>query len=812
MMRAMPPRMRSVIAHTRPELVRAWPIFMAIAVAFVALTAVRLWPRAPLSDSFPTSRAVFDSNQRLMRLTLSADEKYRLWTPLSSISPELIDAVLLHEDQHFRRHPGVNPVAIVRAGVRTYSGGVRQGGSTITMQLARLMYRQNTKTPLAKLIQVFRAIGLELRYSKSEILEAYLNLAPYGLNIEGVGAASLIYFNRTPKRLTLAEALTLAVIPQSPTRRALADDRTLNEARSRLYARWAGVHVDARLQRGLLDVPVVLKPPSELPFRAPHVSTMLLGDRDLRASNVIHSTIDAKLQRLIERQVAHAVARERRVGINNASAMLVDTRDMTVRASVGSVDFFNVSIDGQVDGTQAKRSPGSTLKPFIYALALDQGLLHPNTILKDAPTAFGPFTPENFDGRFVGPITAQDALVRSRNVPAVAVSAKLSQPTLYQFLRNAGITRMQGERHYGLGLALGGGEVTMEELVRLYATLANRGVMKPLRYTATVATIATTSAARRPALPDKTNGDIRMFSEEASFIVLDMLRSNPRPEQATAATTRVPVAWKTGTSWGFRDAWTVGEFGPYVLAVWVGNFDGQGNPAFVGVQAAAPMFFQIVDAIVASQPGLVEPQFRQPPNLKRIEVCAASGDLPNAACPLRRETWFIPGKSPIRLSTLHRTIAIDTRTGLPACMPTDPGFVRVETFEYWPSDLAQLFAQAGLPRRAPPARRCPHGAGQEDIDDGNGNGVPGTGPAITSPLRATTYTQRANTAAQVLALSASADADAGLLHWFANSAYLGAAKPGVALAWQPKPGAHVLRVVDEQGRADARDVRVDLVQ
>ena len=811
----------------------AFPLLVALVVLFVVVSAVRLWPRAPLSESFPTSRAVFDSSDKLMRLTLASDDKYRLWTPLASISPDLVDAVLLHEDQHFRRHPGINPVAVIRAGLRTYTGGARQGGSTITMQLARLMYRLNTKSPSGKLIQSLRALELELKFSKSEILEAYLNLVPYGLNIEGVGAASLIYFNRTPKRLALPEALTLAVIPQSPSRRALGSDRSLKDARDRLYARWVSSHPDAVEQRGLLDITLALKSPAELPFRAPHVSTMLLADRSLSSTNnTVHSTIDLKLQRAVERQLQNAVAREKRIGIHNASAMLVDTRDMSVRAVVGSASFFDESIDGQVNGTQAKRSPGSTLKPFIYGLALDQGILHPMTILKDAPTAFGPFTPENFDGRFAGPISAHDALIRSRNVPAVAVSAKLTQPSLHQFLKSAGISRMQSERHYGLGLALGGGEVTMDELVRLYAMLANRGVLRPLRYAFEPGLSSANEAggergergargerenardlkSRRPAARGRvgpSGDDLRLLSEEASFIVLDILRDNPRPEFATSATSRIPVAWKTGTSWGFRDAWTAGVFGPYVLAVWVGNFDGQSNPAFVGVQAAAPIFFQIVDAIVALQPGLVEPQFRQPPNLKKIEVCAASGDLPNAACPLHADTWFIPGKSPIRVSTLHRTMAIDKGTGLPACAPYDLEHVRTEVFEYWPSDLAQLFAQAGLPRRAPPVRRCNQA---DDRADDERDEPAGMRPAISSPLRATTYTQRAGASPQVLALNAAADADASRLHWFANGAYLGAATPGIALGWQPGPGAYVLRVVDDHGRADAREVKVELVQ
>ena len=764
----------------------------AMVIAAVALAGIRMWPRPPLSEAFPTSRAVLDSSGRLLRLTIATDDKYRLWTQLDAISPELIEAVLLHEDRTFALHHGVDAAALARAAFRTYTGGVRQGGSTITMQLARLMHRLDTRTPAGKLRQVAIALQLETFHSKRDILEAYLNLAPYGQNIEGVGAASLIYFNKAPRKLALAEALTLAVIPQSPTRRAMRDEqrKSLIDARNRLFAKWVARHPAASEQRGLVQLPLNLRNIADLPFKAPHATTMLLADRSRAASqsdNVLATTLDSKLQYLLERQVALYVARAKRLGIVNASAMLVDTRDMGVRVVVGSAGFFDDAIDGQVNGTLAKRSPGSTLKPFVYALALDQGLLHPMSVWKDAPTAFGPFAPENFDGRFTGPITAKDALIRSRNVPAVAVSAQLSQPTLHQFLRSAGVTKLQSERHYGLGLALGGGELTMEELARLYAMLANRGVLKPLRYS--------------PAPQTGNSSDVRLLSEEASFVALDMLRDNPRPDAAYSASAHLPVAWKTGTSWGFRDAWSAGVFGPYVLVVWVGNFDGQANPAFVGIQAAAPLFFQIVDAIVASQPGLVEPVWRTPPNLARIEVCAASGDLPNAACPLRTKTWFIPGKSPIRVSTLHRSIPVDTRTGqAAACAAVDPRFVRNEVFEYWPSDLARLFAQAGLPRRTPPAETC------------DALSAAGAQPVITSPLRATSYTQRAGASPQVIALNATADADVQALHWFANGTYVGAAQPGTALGWQPVPGRYVLRVVDDRGRADAREVRIELVE
>jgi penicillin-binding protein 1C len=755
------------------------------------LVGIRLWPKPALSSVASSSVAVYDANGSLLRLSLAQDDRYRLWVPLERISPDLAEAFLLHEDQYFYYHPGANPFALVRGAWRTYSGsGPRQGGSTITMQLARLVYGLNTRDVGGKLRQIARACELELLYSKHDILEAYLNLVPYGSNIEGTAAASLIHFDKKTTQLSLPEVMTLAVIPQAPSRRGLDHSQTagLAAARARLFERWCEVHPAAREQAALMRLPLNLSTAATLPFSAPHAVDMLLAQNSRNADGEIRSTVDLPLQRTVERQLRQYAVREARVGINNASAMLVDYRTMEVKAVVGSADFFNSGIDGQVNGTLAKRSPGSALKPFIYALAIDQGLIHPLSVLKDAPAAFGPFSPENFDGQFVGPIAAKDALIRSRNIPAVALTARLSSPTFYDFLKSAGVSRMASENHYGLALALGGGEVTMEELASLYAMLANRGELRPLRY--------------RQDDAGKDVPGVRLLSEEASFITLDMLKENQRPDTAYSGTkVNVPVYWKTGTSWGFRDAWTAGIFGPYVLVVWVGNFDGESNPALVGVQTAAPLFFQIVDAIAAQSRGgnaLAAPVFRVPPGLQRVEVCAASGDLPNAYCPMRERTWFIPGKSPIKVSTLHRPVTIDTRTGRQACPPYDPAFVKVEIYEYWPSDLMRLFRQAGMPRRAPPPNEC----GVEI--------VPGTAPMITSPTRGSTYTLREKVVGpEVIPLQATADAGVHALFWFVNDAYVGTAKPGNAVAWQPsRTGRFLLRVVDEQGRSDARDLHV----
>jgi penicillin-binding protein 1C len=760
--------------------------------ALLALTGagiVRFWPRPPLVASIPSSVAVLDTEGRLLRLTLARDQQYRLWTPLPEIPRQLVDALLLHEDQYYYRHAGVNPVALVRAAATTYGGGTRQGASTITMQLARLLYRLDTRSWSGKMRQIVLAVGLELRYSKAELLEAHLNLLPYGGNIQGIGAASLVYFGKQPRELGLAENLALVVIPQSPARRTpltATEPRALREARLRLYQRWTVAQPQARAEAESVRAELQYGSLRALPFEAPHAVDALLAEH-AGTHAVIRSTLELPTQRVVERVVHNFVREREAVGVRNAAAILVDARDLHVRALVGSADFFDNTIAGQVNGTRARRSPGSALKPFVYALAIDQGLIHPLTVLKDAPTAFGPFSPENFDGQFAGPLTATEALVRSRNVPAVALAARLSQPSFYQFLQSAGVDQLESERHYGLALALGGGEVTMEEVAQLYALLANGGRMRPLQYIAGEAPHGT-----------------RLLSEEASFLALDMLARNPRPDDTSVkARGQWPASWKTGTSWGFRDAWSAGVLGPYVLVVWVGNFDGSSNPAFVGLNTAAPLFFRIADAVQAAQPHLPRIVRAPPGGLARIEVCAASGELPNADCPRTQETWFIPGKSPIRVSDVHRRVWIDTRTGRQACPPLDPAHSIAEVFEFWPSDVQELFAQAGLPRRRPPAPgTCTSMASSH-----------GRAPQISSPLTQATYTIRmGRKETEHIPLVAHADGDVRRVHWFVDTAYVGSGSPESAMPWVPqRSGKFIVRAVDDRGRADSRELRVELL-
>ncbi|MBI5244843.1 MAG: penicillin-binding protein 1C [Elusimicrobia bacterium] len=785
---------------------------LAGAALFLAIPKPRIVP-------FSLSREVYDRKHRLLRLTTSSDEKYRRWVSLSRTSPILIEAFLLQEDRLFRSHPGVNPYSLLRAlwstYLRTYqtsgmrrfgtsrtnavwmfgTGGRRVGGSTVTMQLARMRFNIRSRTLPGKLYQILRALQIERHYSKDEILEAYLNSVPLGGNVEGVGAASIVYFGKPVHRLGLPEALALCVIPKSPARRGPAgakgtgqEDQAL-AARLRLFARWIEAHPEDQDKRPLIEMPLAMRLPGELPFNAPHFAQAAL-EEDTSSDHVL-TTLDLPVQKLAERQVRRYLERKKPFGIRNACALLVHYPSMEVMAAVGSADYFDGGIQGQVNGTRARRSPGSALKPFIYALAMDQGLVHPMSMLKDAPMNFGGFNPENFDRDFLGPLHAWEALVRSRNVPAVHLAQQLKNPSLYGFLRSAGIGPLQEESFYGLALALGGAELRMEDLVKLYSMLANGGVLKPLR-----------TRLGWPGGPAR-----RLLSAEASFMALDMLKDNPRPAQGLSpALSRdaLQAHWKTGTSYGFRDAWSVGVFGPYVLAVWVGNFDGQGNPAFVGIEAAAPLMFEIIDALRAHEPGLepLWPSSRL--NLAKVDVCAVSGQIPGPHCRRRVPTWFIPGRSPITTCSIHREVLVDERTGLRVCAGKGPG-VRSEVVEFWPSDLLKLFKLAGLPRRSPPQ----DGPGCS-LDSSANRGIP---PAITSPHPGLAYTLRAaSVGRQTLAFSAVTDADARQLYWFANDRFLGRAKTGETFFWAAQPGSYVVRVVDDQGRSDSREMLVAVVE
>lgn len=750
--------------------------------------------KQPLLAHVYFSKVVFDDKQRLLRLNLSQDEKYRLYVPLKQIAPSVVAATLLQEDQYFYWHLGVNPIAIAKAFWKTYVLQKRRvGASTITMQTARLLYHINSKTWNGKLSQIAYAIQLELFHSKNEILEAYLNLAPYGGNVEGIGAASLVYFAKPASEINLAEAMTLAVMPQDPRHHVMGSNhQPLQEARQILWQRWCEQHPKDKNKSALLALPLPTNNARQLPFLAPHLVMSVLQMQSLQAT--INTTIDIDLQNLVEK-VTHAyLEKKRNLNVVNAAVLILDSRDMTVKALMGSADFWRRDVDGQINGTAIKRSPGSTLKPFIYALALDQGLIHPATILKDVPTSFAEYDPENFDRDFLGPISATKALVLSRNIPAIDLANQLHDPDLYKFLQHAEISNLKPENNYGLSLVLGAAEVSMQELVTLYAMLENGGIWKPLRL-------------RHDDLlfPGK-----RLLSPEASFLVLDMLRQTPRPAEFAFNSldkNNVFMAWKTGTSSAFRDAWTIGFVGPYVVAVWLGDFKGKSNAALIGKDMAAPLFFNLAEAIYAQLPNEISPKVLPDPsklNLVKIPICRASGMLPTRYCRDTINSWFIPGKSPITQDNIFREVAIDKKTGLRACSNFDKNIV-FATYEFWPSDLLKLWQAAGVKRKVPPPFAATCAIGQTEDK--------GLAPKITSPraaMRYVVYLQKSqrSTKESTIPFIATVDGDVKIIYWFVNKQYVGSVNGMKTLWWNAQPGEFVVRAIDDQGRTSAVNLSV----
>jgi penicillin-binding protein 1C len=747
------------------------------------------------------SRVYTDRSGALLNIFLTEDDKYRARLRLSDFPPELIEAVLLQEDKYFYTHRGVNPAAIFRSAVETYvKKSRRMGASTITMQLARLRYGLYTRDIPGKIRQIFYAIFFEICLSKQEILEAYLNLVPCGRNIEGYGAAAWYYFNKNVKDLSLGEILTLVVIPQnplkrSPSRSVIPDE--LIQARKNLYTAWTGKRREDALLSTELDLPPFLV--CRFPRRTLHL-TEYLNTLSLPPANQYRTTIDTRYQDICERELESFLARNLSWGIKNGSVLLLDYTTMEVLAAVGSADYFNDGIQGKINGLTAKRSPGSTLKPFIYALGIEQGIIHPEKMLKDTPMGFSEYTPDNFRSEFKGPVKAWYALVDSRNIPAVNLARDIHNPDLYGFLKKAGVSQLKERDHYGLSLVLGSAELNMLELTTLYACLANDGIKREPRFLT-------------GGVHEKEGGrQVRMLGAEAAAITLKMLERNPPPypfeDFQIEGGSPVPAAYKTGTSIGFKDAWSLAVFDRFVLAVWLGNFSGEGNNALIGRLTAAPLQFSITGAVLAGlPPASLLPPRPMPDGVETVDVCAVSGDIPGEYCPQTVETWFIPGVSPINRCRIHRLIHIDTRTGY----RTDEisgAHIRREVREFWPTDLMETFAQAGLPRLTPPPYPPQSNAAADSPPLRQEQALP---PRIISPLANTAYILQDAPHYNQIVLLASADQDSDELFWFANANFLGRAKPNERLLWTPQSGLWNLAVVDSRGMSAGISVKVEKI-
>ncbi|WP_343035992.1 penicillin-binding protein 1C [Hongsoonwoonella zoysiae] len=516
------------------------------------------------------SRHVLDRNGKLLRAFQTNDDKWRLPVALEDVDPRYLAMLKAYEDRRFDTHSGVDPRALARAAVQAAgSGGIVSGGSTLTMQVARLLKEKPTRTLAAKLGQIVDALALERALTKDEVLSLYLLRAPFGGNLEGVRAASLAWFGKEPARLTAAEAALLVALPQSPeARRPDRHRKAARQARDRVLDRMVTAGVVTAEEAAAARRESVPTRRRDVPLLAAHAAR----DAILREpeASVVRLTIDAGLQ---ETQENLARRRAAALAPNASVAILVaDHTSGEILARVGSAGLLEESRRGHVDMTKAVRSPGSTLKPLIYGLAFEEGIAHPESYVEDRPSSVNGYSPTNFDRTFQGTVTVREALQLSLNVPAVKLMEAVGAPAIMSRLRLAGVSAsLAGEEAPGLAVALGGVGVSLRDLAGLYAALANGGRSVKL-------------IEHGRAAPEPFSG-LRVLEEAAAWYVGDILSGTPLPRNAPAG----GIAYKTGTSYGHRDAWAVGFDGRHVVAVWAGRADGTPIPGISGYETAAPI-------------------------------------------------------------------------------------------------------------------------------------------------------------------------------------------------------------------------------
>lgn len=590
----------------------------------------------PRGDDVALSTQVLDRNGHLLRAYATPEGRWRLPATAGDVDPRLVTMLLAYEDRRFREHRGIDPLAMVRAAYQWVTNGrVISGGSTISMQVARLMEPRTERTLAAKLRQVVRALEIERVLTKNQILSLYLTLAPYGGNIEGLRAASLAYFGKEPRRLSLGEAALLVALPQSPeARRPDRSTIAARHARDRVLDRIAAAGVvpaDEIALAKLEGVPAGRKP---MPTLAPHAADQAIAAAP--SAKIHRLTIDATLQKHLEelaRGRAHTLGPDISVAI-----VVLDNATGEVLARIASADYFDERRAGQVDMTQALRSPGSALKPFIYGLAFEDGIAHPETLIEDRPARYGAYAPENFDLTFQGTVTARRALQMSLNVPAVALLDKVGSSRLSARLAQAGgpLVLPKGEAP-GLAMALGGLGIKLADLTMLYSGLARGGMALPVT--------ERMGAAAEPA-PQ------RLLDPVAAWYVGHVLTGTPPPENAVGGR----IAYKTGTSYGYRDAWALGFDGKRTIGVWVGRPDGAPIAGLTGRGAAAPILFDAfartgqapVPLPAAPKGALFASSAKLPPPLRQFRPQGLPGD--GKEPPLR--ILYPPNGSQIELSAV----------------------------------------------------------------------------------------------------------------------------------------------------------------
>jgi penicillin-binding protein 1C len=753
-----------------------------LSAAALLIALDQLFP-PPIPDlQFARSVVVVARNGEPLRAFADARGVWRDPISIDEVSPVYLRALLNYEDRWFFRHPGVNPAALLRAlGQSLWNGRVVSGGSTLTMQVARLI-EPIDRSLFGKLKQAVRALQIERRLSKREILNLYLNLAPFGGNIEGVQAASFAYLGKSSARLSTAEGALLAVLPQRPS--MLRPDRhpeAAEAARNKVLKRLHDLGVlpaeevaDAMIER-------VQSQRARMPMLAPHLAQRLRTSHPERAR--IHSSIDAEWQRLLEQRLSLYL--QRFPPATSAAVVVVEVKTMKVRAYVGSSDFFDSTRLGQIDMAQALRSPGSTLKPVLYGLALDAGLIHSESMLIDAPQDFSGYRPGNFHEDFNGPVSAAQALRLSLNVPAVDLMDRVGPKRLVAAFDHAYCPlKLPAGASGNLSIILGGAAARLDQLTGLYAAFHAGGQVRPLNFLESEPSGSAQSARH-------------LMSEGAAFIVMRMLSERQQQNSEYFRTSSQPtMAVKTGTSYGFRDAWAIGSDRELSIGVWIGRPDGTPVPGSFGAVSALPLLYQVRSAL----PRQPLPAAPMPSAVSRTDVCWPLGTRASETradlCHQRLEAWVLDQTVPATLaerSSLWQSQILDfdiDREGRrlnAQCHEYQDGHRQIAR---WPT-LAQPWLSARirqlstLPPLRPGCGSDPFGQSELRIDGIRGDSIiaPAGGRGTRLEL-------------QVRALGSNEE-----IHWLLNDALVARTSGAQSVALEiPRNGKHRLVALDQAGR------------
>jgi penicillin-binding protein 1C len=776
---------KKFISKYRKILVKTAVIAAAVLTVFTALNLIFPLPLYRIEDDFSTLH--IDSDNKLIRITLSGSGRYRIKMGLSGMPEYVKKGFVEYEDRSFYYNPGINPAAIVRAMyLNIKKGRVVSGGSTITLQIAKLIEPKKKRTFLVKVIEAFRALQLTMKYSKDRLLEIYLNTIPMGGNIEGVAAASYFYFNKPPSGLSLGEAATLIALPKQPNR--LRPDIRLKEAYDARDAVLKRIAPGLKLGGDILSMASEEKYPGRRfinPGRLQHlVNRKFAGTGYIRNYFINNSVQDA-----CEYRLKKTIDRLKKKGVYNGAIIVAENRTGRVIAYAGSPDFGDKAHGGEIDGANIYRSPGSTLKPLLYGLALDAGIITPKKIVYDIPRDYDGYYPVNAQKKFNGMITAEEALTHSYNSIAVMLENELAGRGLLYTLKKSGFTDIKRNNITpGLSVVLGTYPMTLEELVTIYSAIANGGELKRLKYTVE---------------QEKIKEDpVRILSGESSYIVSEMLAKGERPDlpQSWEFTYyRGKVAFKTGTSFGMIDALCVGYNPDYTVGVWLGNADCSPSFELIGIKSAAPLLMEIFNVLTKH----TDTWFTAPDGVASRKVCPASGDLPGDFCRDTTDDMYIKGRTRNVTCRVHKQIFINKKTGLRA----DPGHLKYplscyekRTIEEWPPEAASFLRQnGGMTSLIPPYS-------VDEAPDGSY-----ARPKITSPVNGNIYMINSAMPVEYQRIPLKVAAAGGTenkIFWFANGRVIASGSADKTLFFKPEPGTYEIAVQDNLGESDKVNFKV----